>query len=214
MSAMLPLHARKPSVRAPTQEQCSHLSSPWEQQWERANPVPARSFPLFPLFPVLLWVADERSVVAHCALHRRRREAGAGGGFRAENAVRDLPRVRTAEGLQGASGKAGAPGPGLARPMRQVAPACHSPGWSTGCAAWQASTRASRAVPVVSRGAHAGRPVVAVAPHPHPPVGTPGDESLRGNSPPSLALVAGPAHWFKYIVKRHLSVQFRGKVQR
>jgi hypothetical protein len=46
----------------------------------------------------------------------------------------------------------------------------------------------------------AGPPVVGVSQHPHPPVGTPRDESLRGNSPPTLAPVAGRADWLNPVV--------------
>lgn len=45
-----------------------------------------------------------------------------------------------------------------------------------------------------------GQPGVTVSQHPHPPVGTPRDEALRGNSPPTLAPVAGRADWLNPVV--------------
>lgn len=56
-----PHHVRALSVRTPIRMACSHFSSLWKQHWERANPMPARLFPLFPLFPALLRMIDKRS---------------------------------------------------------------------------------------------------------------------------------------------------------
>jgi len=48
---------------------------------------------------------------------------------------------------------------------------------------------------VIDRRDGAGRPGVASLQQADPPLGTPGCESLRGNSAPALAPVAGRADW-------------------